>query len=138
MVVYPGARTDGRSTMTKKKRDEPKQRLSPTRTFEHLSAEFVAELNLPELPDSIPDRLAEAVRRRVTAFLYWLKVAKKDQYASPLEIRLVRDAHRAVLTAYELGLTEAEVYYASFRKLVEALGYERTDVGFTKLRDGQR
>jgi hypothetical protein len=46
--------------------------------------------------------------------------------------RLVRDAYRAVLTAYELGLPDCETHYASFRQLVEELGYERVDVGFRK------
>jgi hypothetical protein len=49
-----------------------------------------------------------------------------------LELRLVRDAHRAVLTAYELGLADAEALYGDFRKLVEELGYERTEVGYRR------
>ncbi len=113
-------------------KNKPKERLSPTSTFAHLSDEFIDALSIPELPDNIPERLAEAVRRRVNALLYALKVAKKERYVPALEIRLVRDAHRAVLTAYELNMSDGEVFYASFRKLVEELGYERTDVGFSK------
>lgn len=117
-----------------KRRDRgaPKERLSPTHTVAHLTDDLVAQLNVPELPESIPERLQEAIRKRVNAFLFLLKEAQKERYVAALEIRLVRDAYRAVLTAYELGLPEGEVYYASFRRLVEELGYERTDVGFAR------
>jgi len=92
----------------------------------------MAELNLPDLPKKLPDRLVSALKARVEAFLYELERATRDRYIAPLEIRLVRDAHRAVLTTCELGLSEGEVYYARFRKVIEELGYERTAVGFDK------
>ena len=120
--------------MTRKRdRSNPSTpRLSPTNTVAHLTDDFIKAMNIPELPESIPERLAEAVRRRVQALLFCLQEAKRKRYVGALEVRLVRDAHRAVLTAYELGLAEGEVFYARFRDLVEALGYERTDIGFTK------
>lgn len=119
-----------------KKRDptEPKVkvRLSPTATVAHLTDDLVADLHIPALPEGIPQRLVDAIQRRVAALLYHLREAKKRRYVSALEIRLVRDAYRAVLTAYELGLPDCETHYASFRQLVEELGYERVDVGFRK------
>ena len=120
--------------MTRKRdRSSPSaQRLSPTNTVAHLTDEFIDEMNIPELPESIPTRLAEAVRRRVQALLYCLQEAKRQRYVGALEVRLVRDAHRAVLTAYELGLPDGEIFYAKFRGLVQDLGYERTEIGFTK------
>ncbi len=96
-----------------------------------MSNDYISDLNLPELPGKIPDRLASALRSRIEALLYHLDQAKADRYIPPLEIRLVRDAHRAVLTACELGLSDGEVYYARFRELVKELGYERTEVGFS-------
>lgn len=121
------------SAMTRKRdRDPSVPRLSPTHTVAHLTDEFIDEMNIPELPESIPSRLEEAVRRRVQALLYCLQEAKRQRYVGALEVRLVRDAHRAVLTAYELGLAEGEIFYARFRDLVEDLGYERTDIGFTR------
>jgi hypothetical protein len=116
----------------KKDPSRPKVRFSPTKTVANLSDDFVEGLTIPELPEQIPQRLETALRRRVAAYLYQLREAKKAQYVPALEIRLLRDAHRAVLTAYELGLSESDVYYAEFRRLVEELGYERTDVGFKK------
>jgi len=106
-------------------------RRSPTETVADASDIHMDDMNLPELPGRIPDRLASALESRVEALFYELQRAKRAGYIPPLEIRLVRDAHRAVLTACELGLPEGEVYYARFRALVEELGYERTDVGFT-------
>jgi hypothetical protein len=44
----------------------------------------------------------------------------------------VREAYRAVLAAYELNLPNCEVNYATFRQLVEQLGFEPVEVGFTK------
>lgn len=116
----------------KRNQDGPRPRRSPTRTVADASDVFAEDLDIPELPERIPDRLTEAVQRRVEALLYQLDRAGHERWLKPLEVRLVRDAHRAVLTAYELGLSEGEVYYARFRELVEALGYERTDVGFRK------
>ena len=117
-----------------KKRDasDPKAKLSPTATVEHLTDDLMAALNIPPLPD-VPRRLAEAVLGRVTALLYRLREANSHQYVGALEIRLVRDAYRAVLTAYELQLPDCEVHYATFRQLVEDLGYERLEVGFRKI-----
>jgi hypothetical protein len=111
---------------------KPKVRLSPTDTVAHLTDEFIEEMNIPELPETVPARLADAVRKRVQQLLYCLREAKKARYVGALEVRLVRDAHRAVLTAYELGLPEGEIFYAKFRDLVLDLGYQRTDIGFTK------
>jgi len=95
----------------------------------------MAELNLPELPAQIPDRLEKALQRRVDALLYELQQAGNARYIPPIEIRLVRDAHRAVLAACELGLSDGEVYYARFRELVRELGYERVAVGFERSND---
>jgi len=120
----------------KRSRSQPRERLSPTNTVSDYSDDFIESLKLPQLPEQIPARLEEAIRKRVSALLYTLKEAKKERYVGTLEIRLVRDAHRAVLTAYELGITDSEVHYASFRQLVEELGYERTDVGFRKREEG--
>ncbi len=117
-----------------KKRDisEPRARLSPTATLTHVSEEFIEGLRIPPLPETIPQRLLEAVERRVQSLLFHLKEAKQRRYVRALEIRLVREAQRAVLTAYELKLPDAEVHYAAFRQLVEELGYERVEVGFAK------
>lgn len=123
--------------MSKKRdRTNPRARLSPTHTLANASDDFIDSLRIPSLPDHIPGRLEEALLKRINAFIYQLREARKDQYVEILEIRLVRDAHRAVLTAFELGLNEAEVFYATFRQLVEDLGYERTDVGYRKVREG--
>ncbi|HCP44543.1 MAG TPA: hypothetical protein DIU15_00675 [Deltaproteobacteria bacterium] len=115
-------------------RDEssPRPRRSPTQTVSDATDEHMAQMNLPELPPRIPDRLEKALRRRVDALLYELQQAGNDRYIPPLEIRLVRDAHRAVLTACELGLSDGEVYYARFRELVRTLGYQRVAVGFDR------
>jgi hypothetical protein len=119
--------------MSKRKAKGAKPRLSPTNTVAHLTDDLIEGLDLPKLPEGIPVRLAAAIRRRAQAYLFALKEAKKEQYVRVLEIRLIRDAHRAVLTAYELGIQDAEVFYAEFRQLVEELGYERTDIGFKRL-----
>ena len=92
----------------KKEESHPRARLSPTATVAHLTDQFIDAMNIPALPDNVPTRLADAVRKRV------------------------RDAFRAVLTAYELHLPDGEIFYAKFRELVEALGYERTEIGFRK------
>jgi hypothetical protein len=119
--------------MTKKRdRRTSKPRLSPTSTLTHISDDFIEELDIPRLPEKIPERLEEAIRKRVNAYLYYLREARRDRYVPALEVRLLRDAHRAVLTAYELGLPDGEVFYASFRTLAEELGYERTAVGYGK------
>jgi hypothetical protein len=119
--------------MTKRgDRTDPRARISPVATLTHISDDFVAELNIPPLPETIPQRLADAVIRRIQALLFHLREAKHRQYVRALEIRLVREAYRAVLTAYELNLPDCEVHYATFRALVEELGYERVEVGFAK------
>jgi len=119
--------------MTKKHdRSEPRERLSPTATLSNYSDDFIAELGIPGLPEGIPQRLEEALRARVNALLFQLREAKRERWVKVLEVRLVREAFRAVLTAYELKIADSEVLYASFRHLVEDLGYESTDVGFTK------
>lgn len=119
--------------MNRKRERTQADRLSPTNTVANLTDDLMASFNIPRLPDNVPARLEEAVLKRVHRLLFVLKEAKREQYVGALEIRLVRDAHRAVLTAYELGLPEAEVLYARFRALVEDLGYVRADVGFTRL-----
>lgn len=93
---------------------------------------WIAELNIPELPGHIPERLDEAIRARVEALLFRLREAKSAGYVRALETRLVRDAHRAVLTAVELDVADARVYYSQFRDLVADLGFERCDVGFKR------
>ncbi len=113
--------------------DQPRPRLSPTTTLADASDDFMAQLEIPDLPGQLPERLTEALGRRVDALLYQLERARHERWIDPLEVRLVRDAHCAVVTAWELGLHDGEVHYARFRDLVEALGYERTDVGFRKV-----
>jgi len=119
--------------MSRWKNENPsRDRRSPTQTVADVSNAAMAELNIPDLPKNLPDRLVAALRARAEAFLYELEQATRNRYIAPLEIRLVRDAHRAVLTTCELGLSEGEVYYARFRKIVKELGYERSAVGFDK------
>jgi len=119
--------------MSRRKDDSPpRPRRSPTDTVADVSDGHMDGLNLPELPSRIPDRLSSALRSRVEALLYELDQASRSRYIAPLEIRLVRDAHRAVLTACELGLSEGEVFYARLRALLKEMGYERTDVGFNR------
>ncbi len=118
----------------KRARSPSRERLSPTRTVAHLTDEFIEGLGIPPLPDRLPDRLADAIRARTDALLFHMERARTKSYAYPFEVRLVRDAHRIVLAAWELQLPDAEVYYARFRRLVEDLGYERTAVGFRKPR----
>jgi len=119
--------------MTRKKEEsQTRARLSPTATVAHLTDQLVDAMNIPALPDNVPSRLADAIRRRVQSLLFALKEARQQRYVGALEVRLVRDAFRAVLTAYELHLPEGEIFYAKFRELVEALGYERTEIGFRK------
>ena len=66
------------------------------------------------------------------ALVFPENLAKNERYIKPLEVRLVRDALRAVLTAHELGLPDNEIIYAQFRHLVEELGYRSVDAGFVK------
>ena len=116
----------------KKDKSLPKERLSPTHTVANLNDDFMDQLNLPQLPDRIPARLEDALRKRVNSLLYHMRVATQERYVGAMELRLVRDAHRAVLTGYELGIHDSETYYATFRRLAEALGYERCEVGYRK------
>lgn len=111
---------------------ERRPRRSPTQTVAHLTDDFVDGLHIPELPSQVPQRLRKAIKERSSALLFRLEEARTAKYHGPFEVRLVRDAHRAVLTACELGLPEGEVDYARFRELVAVLGYERTEVGFRK------
>ena len=119
--------------MGRKRSRDTKERRSPTDTVAHFTDDFMEELGIPGLPEGIPQRLEDALRVRIDAFLYHLREAKKTEYVRPIEMRLVRDAHRAVLTAYELKIPGAEVYYATFRKLVEELGYQRCEAGYRKV-----
>jgi hypothetical protein len=101
-----------------------------------MTDDFIAQMHIPTLPDNVPQRLESALRSRVDALLYQLREAKHRRYVAAFEIRLVRDAHKAILAASELKIPESKVWYAAFRRLVENLGYERTDVGFCKSRSG--
>lgn len=123
--------------MTRKREpSQPRVGLSPVKTVAHLSDDFIRGLNIPVLPDQIPARLEDSLRRRVQAFLFYLAHFRRQRLVGALEIRLVRDAQQAVLAAHELGLVDADRLYAEFRHLVEDLGYERTEVGFSKRQDG--
>jgi hypothetical protein len=117
---------------TKRDRTEPRDRRSPTETVGNYTDDFMEDLGLPTLPGKIPQRLEEALRARIKALLFRLREAKAERYVPTIEIRLVRDALQAVLTAHELGLSDSEAIYAEFRKLVEDLGYESTHVGFAR------
>lgn len=116
----------------KRDRSEPRARRSPTQTVGDYSDDFIAELGLPELPGNIPQRLEDALRARIKALFFRLHEAKSEKYVLAIEIRLVREAMQAVLTAHELGLSDSEALYATFRQLVQELGYESTQVGFAK------
>jgi phosphoglycolate phosphatase-like HAD superfamily hydrolase len=118
----------------RRERNEPRERRSPTATVANYSDDFIVELDIPPLPEGIPQRLEEAIRARVTALLFRLREAKQEQYIKVLEVRLVREAYQAVLTAHELGIADSEVLYANFRHLVEDLDYEPADIGFVKKR----
>ena len=119
--------------MTKRRdRPEPRERRSPDATLANVTDDLMAGLNIPRLPEGIPQRLEEGLRARINALLFQLREAKREQWVKPLEVRLVREAFRAVLTAHELALADADVLYAAFRRLIEDLGYERADVGFVK------
>lgn len=116
---------------------EARERRSPDATLANTD-DFIADLNLPGLPEGIPQRLEEALHARVNALLFQLREAKKEQWVKVLEVRLVREAFRAVVTAHELRIPDSEVLYATFRRLVDELGYESTDVGFVKRADGDQ
>ncbi len=120
--------------MGNKRRGGSKPRFSPNETVMHLTDDFVKDLEIPALPDKVPARLSDAIRRRVQAYLFYLKEARGERYVPAMEVRLIRDAQRAVLTAFELNLSEREVMYAEFRQAVEALGYERAEAGYRKIR----
>ena len=69
--------------------------------------------------------------------LFFLREAKHERYVKVFEVRLLREATRAVLTAGELGLADRGVIYAAFRRAVEDLGYESVDAGFIKRADSE-
>ena len=119
---------------SKRDRTESRERRSPTQTVGNYTDDFMEDLDLPTLPGKIPQRLEEALRARIKAILYRLREAKSERYVQTIEIRLVREALQAVLTAHELGLSDSEALYAEFRRLVEDIGYESTQVGFAKIR----
>ena len=119
---------------SKRDRTEPRERRSPTETVGNYTDDFMKDLGLPTLPGKIPQRLEEALRTRIRALLYRLREAKAERYVQTIEIRLVRDALQSVLTAHELGLSDSEALYAEFRRLVEDLGFESTQVGFVKIK----
>jgi len=118
----------------RRERSEPRERRSPTATVANYSDDFIQELAIPPLPEAIPQRLEEALRARINALFFRLREAKKEQYIKVLEVRLVRETYQAVLTAHELGIADSEVLYAAFRHLIEDLGYEAADIGFSKRR----
>jgi len=117
----------------KRDRPEPRERRSPDATVANVSDDFMKGLGIPDLPEGIPQRLEDALRVRINALFYQLREAKRERYIRVLEVRLAREAHRAVLTAHELHLRDADVLYATFRRLVQDLGYKSTDVGFTRV-----
>lgn len=119
--------------MSNKRDREPRERRSPDATVANVSDDFIEGLNIPELPEGIPSRLEDALRTRISSLLFHLREAKRERYVKVLEVRLVREAHRAVLTAHELHLHDADVLYATFRSLVQDLGYKSTDAGFTRV-----
>ena len=116
----------------KRDRPEPRERRSPLARVVNVSEDFIRDLDIPALPENIPQRLEEAIRARVNALFFHLREAAKERYVKVLEVRLVREAFRAVLTAHELRLADSEVLYATFRRLVDELGYDSADVGFMK------
>ena len=116
----------------KRKRSEPREQRSPVATVANASDDFIEDLSIPALPDGIPQRLEDAIRNRINALFFQLREAKTRRYAHMLEVRLVREAYQAVLTANELNMSESKILYAEFRRLVEDLGYESTHVGFRK------
>jgi hypothetical protein len=127
--------TGGRHVMgSKRERNEPRERRSPIQTVSNYTDDFMEDLGLPTLPGNIPQRLADALHSRIKALLYQLREARTERYVATIEIRLVRDTLQAVLTAHELGLSDSEALYAEFRRLVEELGFESTQVGFAKIR----
>ena len=117
---------------SKRDRPEPREKRSPTETVADYSDDFMEDLDLPTLPGSIPKRLEEALRARIKALFFRLREAKAEKYIKALEIRLVREGLKAVLTAHELGLADSDALYAKFRRLVKELGYVSTQVGFAK------
>jgi hypothetical protein len=98
----------------------------------NLTDDLIAEMHIPELPAQIPQRLEEAIVAKANSLLYHLREAKRHRYIQPLEVRLIRDTFRIVLTAYELNIPGSKVFYGEFKTLIADLGYERTDVGFIK------
>jgi hypothetical protein len=121
--------------MGRKRTRTDRERRSPNATVADISEELLDRLGIPELNANVPERLAAGLAARVEALLFHLDEAKRQSYVRALEIRLVREAFGAVLAAYELDLNDSEVWYARFRRLVEELGYQRVDVGFTKPRE---
>ncbi len=117
---------------SRRERSESRERRSPIQTVSNYTDDFMEDLDLPTLPGKISQRLSDALHSRIKALLYQLREARTERYVQTIEIRLVREALGAVLTAHELGLSDSEALYAEFRRLVEALGYESTQVGFAK------
>lgn len=117
---------------SKRQRNEPRERRSPTATVSNYTDDFIEDLGLPAIPGNPPKRLEEALRTRIKALFFRLREAKTEKYIKAIEIRLVRDTMQSVLTAHELGLSDSEALYAKFRRLVEDLGYVSTQVGFAK------
>lgn len=118
--------------MSHKRSRTEREHRSPTATVANMTDGLVASLNIPALSANVPQRLQDDLKARIDALLFALREARQRQYVRALEIRLVRDAMGAVLTAHELGLKDADVWWAELRHLAEDLGFERTDVGFMK------
>jgi len=116
----------------KEQTGEPRPRRSPMETVKNITDDLLVELNIPALPENVPQRLEDALRARIEALLFQLRECTHKHYVVALELRLVREAHSAVLTACELNIRDGRIYFATFRKLIEELGYERTEVGFRR------
>jgi hypothetical protein len=118
-----------------RKRDalEPRPRRSPMETVKDATDDLFAELRIPGLPENVPERLQDGLRTRIEALLFHLRECKRNRFVAALELRVVREAQSAVLTACELNIRDCRVYFATLRELLEELGYERTEAGFRRL-----
>ena len=117
--------------MVKRNRSEPRARLAPTQTVAHLTDDFIAELSLPQV-----GRASKGIQRKLVertfSLLHELEGLAESKYDLLHEVVLIEEAQRCVFAHYELDISESEIKYASFRKIVEGLGYERNAAGFTK------
>lgn len=116
-------------------RSQPRERRSPDQTLASVTDDLIEDMHIPQVPSGIPQRLEDALNARVEALLFALKESVSHRFMDALEVRLARDAQRAVLTAVELHLRDAEVHYARFRHLMDELGFVRAEVGFRRSPD---